>query len=98
MIPQTRSREYREGCIWRRRTYRCTECNRKFQVDTLNPLPKHDRACPDCKSSTYVYTFLSPRGKKYYVRAPDAELATLRAWRISLRLTFKGGTQKCGNQ
>lgn len=48
--PTTRCREYREGRISRRRTYRCRQCPNKFQVDTLKPLPEYDRICPECKT------------------------------------------------
>lgn len=44
----TRSREYREGKISRRRTYRCRKCGEKFQEDRLSPLPENERICPDC--------------------------------------------------
>jgi len=91
MITQTHCKEYREGKRGRRRTYRCTECNCKFQVETLEPLPKHNRACQDCKLFTFVYTFLAPDGQKFFIRAGDAELATLRAWHINTKLSFKGG-------
>ena len=47
--PTTRSREYREGWIGRRRTYRCRNCSEKFQVDTSNPLPLKDRLCYACR-------------------------------------------------
>ena len=49
MRPTTRSREYREGWIGRRRTYKCRECGLKFQVDTREPLPEKDRVCQVCR-------------------------------------------------
>lgn len=96
MITETKTREYLEGWKGRRRTYRCTECGCKVRVDTLNALPKHERVCPDCRAFTTVYVFVSPKGKEHYVRAPDVELATLRAWNISTKLSFKGGMTNVG--
>ncbi len=49
-----RSRRCLEGWIGRRRTYRCQRCKGKFQVDTLNSIPKKERLCPECKSSIRV--------------------------------------------
>jgi transposase-like protein len=46
--PTTRCREYREGWLGRRRTYKCRTCGNKFQVDTLGPLPEKLRNCKDC--------------------------------------------------
>ena len=50
MRPQTRSRIYREGRTSRRRTYTCRRkgCGRKFQVDTLKPIPERERICGHC--------------------------------------------------
>lgn len=88
--PTTRCREYREGWLGRRRTYYCVECQKLIHVDTLNPIPKIDRVCSECRMSTSVYTFVNKRsGKELQIRAHDAELATLRAWKISTNLTFK---------
>lgn len=89
MNPATRTREYKEGWLGRRRTYHCTECNDKFQVDTLNPLPNIERVCPACRVITNVYTFVDKRGKEVLIRAPNSELATLRAWRRNTSLTYK---------
>ncbi len=47
-------REKVEGWIGRRRTYRCRQCRVKFQVDTLNPLPKDKRICPTCTSDNSI--------------------------------------------
>ena len=92
MIPTTRTREYREGKISRRRTYKCLECKRKFQVDTLNPLPDIDKYCHDCKLSTVLYTFISKTtGKTYQTRCIDQELATLRAWKVDPALELNIG-------
>lgn len=78
------------GRLGRRRTYPCTECKLKFQVETLNPLPEIERVCPECKKHTYVYTFINSKsGKEVQIRASDAELATLRAWEKNKNLTFK---------
>jgi hypothetical protein len=44
----SRTREYREGWLGRRRTYKCRVCGTKFQVDTLNPLPENKRVCSSC--------------------------------------------------
>ncbi len=88
--PTTRCREYREGWLGRRRSYTCRECGIKFEEDKLSPLPEIDRVCPDCRKRTYVYTFVNKRsGKELLIRASDAELATVRAWKISPNLTFK---------
>jgi len=88
--PTTRCREYKEGCIGRRRTYICQKCGAKFQEDRLTSLPEIDRVCPECREHTHVYTFTNKRtGKDVQVRAPNAELATLRAWEINPNLTFK---------
>ena len=46
--PATRSREYVEGWLGRRRWYKCRSCGQKFPVDTLNPLPEADRTCRPC--------------------------------------------------
>ena len=46
--PTTRSRDYREGWLGRRRTYKCRTCGEKFQVDTLGPLTEKDRHCHAC--------------------------------------------------
>lgn len=86
----SRCREKMEGRLGRRRTYRCIECNKIIQIDTLNPLPEIDRVCLYCRMSTSVYVFVNKRsGKELQIRAHDAELATLRAWEISTNLTFK---------
>lgn len=87
MINTSRSRQKMEGWIGRRRTYRCRQCNLKFQVDTLNPLPIKDRICPECKD--YAYLFVDKDGREVEVRANSAELATLRAWKINPELRFK---------
>ena len=88
--PTTRSREYREGCKGRRRTYTCTECAKSFQEDRLSPLPEIDRVCPLCRINTHIYIFTNQRsGKDVQVRASNVELATLRAMDISPNLTFK---------
>lgn len=49
MQPITRTREYREGWLGRRRNYRCRGCGEKFQVDTKSPLPEKDRLCSECR-------------------------------------------------
>lgn len=51
-MPTTRCREYREGRMGRRRTYRCRYpgCGKKFQEDRLGPLPEDERFCPDCRT------------------------------------------------
>jgi len=88
--PTTMSREYKEGCLGRRRSYSCRECGIKFQVDTLGSLPEIERACPKCRERTYVYTFINKKtGRDLQVRASDVELATLRAFKINRNLTFK---------
>lgn len=46
--PQTRSREYTQGWLGRRRWYKCRNCGEKFQVDTLNALPEAERTCRTC--------------------------------------------------
>jgi len=51
MKTQTRCREYQEGWTGRRRTYKCRECSKKFQVDTKESLPEVRRICPECKQS-----------------------------------------------
>jgi len=90
MINTSRCREKTEGWLGRRREYQCHECHARFQVDTLNPLPKIDRVCPDCRRRTQVYIFTDKRtGKDKQVRASNTELATLRAWNINRNLTFK---------
>ena len=48
--PTTRSREYRDGWLGRRRSYKCRACGAKFQVDTLRPLPENERICLICKT------------------------------------------------
>ncbi len=86
----SRSREKMEGCIGRRRTYSCTECQKSFQEERLSPLPEIDKVCPMCRINTHVYTFTNQRsGKDIQVRASNVELATLRAFDISPNLTFK---------
>ncbi len=85
----TRRREYKEGWLGRKRTYHCTECNSKFQVDTLNALPKIDRVCPSCRIITTVFTFVDNKDKEVLIRASNSELATLRAWGKNCPLTFK---------
>jgi len=93
-MPTTKSRAYREGWQGRRRTYRCRECGVKYQVDTLNPIPTKERICPFCQENTIPFTFVNKiTGKERVVRAGDAELATLRAWRINPNLTFKEGVK-----
>lgn len=88
--PTTKAREYREGWKGRRRTYHCRECKGKFQADTLHALPEIDRVCPTCMKRTFVYTFTDKTtGKEQVIRAPDIELATLRAWHLNRNLTFK---------
>jgi len=88
--PTTRCREYTEGWLGRRRNYVCRECHAKFQVDTLGSLPEVDKACPDCRRRTCVFTFISKKtGRETQIRASDVELATLRAKHISKNLTFK---------
>jgi len=44
-----RSREYVEGWLGRRRTYKCRKCGEKFRVDAMRPLPTKERICPRCK-------------------------------------------------
>ena len=79
-----------EGRIGRNRAYTCTVCGKEFQVFTINPLPIIDQACPQCKDSTYRYTFTSKlSGKDTLIRARGVELATLKAFQISPNLTFK---------
>ncbi len=86
----TRSREYREEELGRKRNYICRECHANFQIDILNSLPEIDRVCPDCRNRTYVYTFTNKgTGKDTQIRASDVTLATLRAWKINNNLTFK---------
>ena len=48
MQTTTRTREYREGWLGRRRNYRCRQCGSKFQVDTRYSLPEKERICPEC--------------------------------------------------
>lgn len=48
MNTTTKTREYREGWLGRRRTYTCRKCRSKFQVDTKGPLPENKRICPKC--------------------------------------------------
>lgn len=49
-----------------------------------------DRVCTECGMSTGIYIFVNRRsGRELRIRAHDAELATLRAWKISQNLTFK---------
>ncbi len=86
----SRCRERIEGWLGRKRNYTCQECKVKFQTDTLSPLPIIDRVCPSCKSRTYIYTFTDKQtGEDKQIRASNAELATLRAWKINPNLTFK---------
>lgn len=86
----TRSREYRQGWLGRKRNYLCRECGVKFQVDTSGSLPEIDRVCPKCGERTYVYTFVDKRnGKEKQVRASNVQLATVRAWKTNPKLTFK---------
>ncbi len=49
MRDYSRCREKVEGWLGRKRWYKCRECGRKFQVDTLGPLPISDRVCPLCR-------------------------------------------------
>jgi hypothetical protein len=44
----TRSREYVEGWLGRRRWYRCRKCGDKYMVDTRDPVPERERFCPKC--------------------------------------------------
>lgn len=86
----SRRREKIEGWNGRKRNYTCRECGVKFQVDTLAPLSVIDRVCPNCKSRTYIYTFTDKQtGEDKQIRASNAELAILRAWKINPNLTFK---------
>ncbi len=86
----SRCREKIEGWNGRKRNYICRECGVTFQVDTLASLPIIDRVCPDCKSRTCIYTFTDKQTEEdKEIRAPDVELATLRAWKINPNLTFK---------
>lgn len=89
MNQTTRTREYTGAWLGRRRTYHCTECNEKFQVDTLASLPKIERVCPVCRIITNVYTFVDKKGKEVLIRASNSELATLRAWSKNHDLTYK---------
>jgi hypothetical protein len=54
MKTETRSREYREGWLGRRRTYKCIICTDKFQEDRCGPLPKRERICPYCRNNTVL--------------------------------------------
>ena len=45
----TRRREYREGAVGRRRTYRCRKRDNKYQIESLGSLPIGDRVCPECR-------------------------------------------------
>jgi len=88
--PMTKSREYRQGWLGRRRNYVCRECGEGFQVDTLNALPGIDRVCQICRLQTGIYTFVDKlTGKETKIRASDSELATLRSWAINPNLTYK---------
>lgn len=88
--PTTKSRQYTEGWQGRRRTYQCRECLDKFQVDTLKPLAEVNRVCPSCRLVTQVFIFKDRRtDKERAIRAPNAEIATLRAWRINRNLSFE---------
>jgi len=44
----------REAATSRRRTYKCRGCGRKFQVDTLDPLPDYLKYCPICYCRDYA--------------------------------------------
>jgi len=48
-VEVTRCRQYRQGCVGCRRTYKCRGCGEKFQVDRLTPLPRQERLCPLCR-------------------------------------------------
>ena len=85
----TSSREYTEGWKGRRRSYHCTECNEKFQVDTLNSLPVIDRVCRLCKLLTSIYVFVDKKGKEFLIRGPNFEHATLKAMGKNNTLKFK---------
>ena len=90
MINLSRCREKVEGWRGRKRTYKCIECQTKFQVDTLEPLPKHERLCTYCNTHTSLYIFIDKNtGKEKQIRASSPELATLRAWDINPNLTVK---------
>lgn len=90
MINASKCKEKMEGRTGRRRTYKCIECQTKFQVDTLEPLPKQDRLCNYCRIHTSLYTFVDKKtGKERQIRASNTELATLRAWAINPSLTLK---------
>lgn len=87
----SRSRCAREGgWLGRRRTYRCRQCGQKFKVDTPHALPEGARLCSTCRPiGEYPFKFVDKTtGKKQVVFAGDAELATLRAWKINPNLTF----------
>ncbi|KKL88098.1 hypothetical protein LCGC14_1928140 [marine sediment metagenome] len=51
--PETCSREYREGKVSRRRSYKCRGCGVKFQVDTLKAVPVSKRICQICNARDY---------------------------------------------
>ncbi len=90
MINYSQCKEKMNGSLGRWRTYHCTECRQEITVETLNPLPKIEQCCSNCKSNTGIYTFINKRSsKELQIRASNAELATLRAFAISPNLTFK---------
>jgi len=90
MINTSRCREKIEGWRGRRRTYICLACGDKFQVDTLESLPKGEKLCSHCQDNTYPYMFTDKEtGIDKEIRASSAEFATLRAWNINPKLTFK---------
>ncbi len=89
MQDQSQCRERTEGWIGRRRTYICRECHNKFRVDRVTPLPQKERICLDCKEGhNYVFTDRQTN-QETHIKASDAELATLRAWKANPNLTFK---------
>ncbi len=88
-------REKAEGWRGRRRNYKCRECGVKFQDDVLKPLPEIDRVCFNCRMHTIVYTFVNPTtGQEMTLRAPDVELANLRAWKINPSYILKAWLSK----
>lgn len=57
----SRGREKIEGWLGRRRIYKCRQCGNKFQVDTLEPLPKLYRICPQCRDNNHVAIMVANR-------------------------------------
>ena len=96
MNTTTRSREYREGWLGHRRTYKCRKCGEKFQVDTREPLPEERRLCDTCKEATWTRSDCPICGRSFPHKKSE-DFATCGNFECLAEARTKGLLDKVGN-